>query len=288
MNELENPIILFKDSNKKNRDKNILKSQVLSLADELIEQHKHFYVEGFECNKVITFKANLFNAYLKSLLPVEEKMNSYQLNKYNETKKIVDNLTIIEKNIFNQLILDLDLKINKDTVNNSYCFPFNSLVDSVLFISDKRDKNGKKHYLSLGGVSNDLCFNTHIQNEYLFLNYMLTASISKVRNIYITNSWTRDLKEIQFSHWIEKNENILNYKNNFRLSGLDPYNKYNKTLQEFIKMLPKLIDSNDRIGTLNDKKFNDFNDLIMLSDDKGINLPFKIKINKNNLNKLTI
>lgn len=288
MNELEMPIILFKDSNKKNRDKNILKSQVLSLADELIEQHKHFYVEGFECNKVITFKANLFNAYLKSLLPVEEKMNSYQLNKYNETKKIVDNLTIIEKDIFNQLILDLDLKINKDTVNNSYCFPFNSLVDSVLFISDKRDKNGKKHYLSLGGVSNDLCFNTHIQNEYLFLNYMLTASISKVRNIYITNSWTRDLKEIQFSHWIEKNENILNYKNNFRLSGLDPYNKYNKTLQEFIKMLPKLIDSNDRIGTLNDKKFNDFNDLIMLSDDKGINLPFKIKINKNNLNKLTI
>lgn len=288
MNELEMPIILFKDSNKKNRDKNILKSQVLSLADELIEQHKHFYVEGFECNKVITFKANLFNAYLKSLLPVEEKMNSYQLNKYNETKKIVDNLTIIEKDIFNQLILDLDLKINKDTVNNSYYFPFNSLVDSVLFISDKRDKNGKKHYLSLGGVSNDLCFNTHIQNEYLFLNYMLTASISKVRNIYITNSWTRDLKEIQFSHWIEKNENILNYKNNFRLSGLDPYNKYNKTLQEFIKMLPKLIDSNDRIGTLNDKKFNDFNDLIMLSDDKGINLPFKIKINKNNLNKLTI
>lgn len=288
MNELNNPIILFRDSTKKNRDKNILKNQVLSLADELIEQHKHFYVEGFECNKVITFKSNLFNAYVKSLTYVEEGLNNYQLNQYNEIKKIVNSLTNPEVDFFNQLILDLGLKSDVEKVKNLYSFPFNDIIDTILFISDKKDKNGKNYYLSIGGEKNDLYFKTHIQNEYLFLNYMLTASISKVRNIYISNSWNKDLKEIQFSHWIEKNENILSYKKKNHINGVDPYNKYNKNLQEFVKMIPKLIDSNDRIGILNEKKFNDFNDLIMLSDDKGLNLPFKIKISKNNANKLTI
>lgn len=288
MNELNNPIILFRDSTKKNRDKNILKNQVLSLADELIEQHKHFYVEGFECNKVITFKSNLFNAYVKSLTYVEEGLNNYQLNQYNEIKKIVNSLTKPEVDFFNQLILDLGLKSDSEKVKNLYSFPFNDIIDTILFISDKKDKNGKNYYLSIGGEKNDLYFKTHIQNEYLFLNYMLTASISKVRNIYISNSWNKDLKEIQFSHWIEKNENILSYKKKNHINGVDPYNKYNKNLQEFVKMIPKLIDSNDRIGILNEKKFNDFNDLIMLSDDKGLNLPFKIKISKNNANKLTI
>lgn len=276
---------IFYNDEKKHKDKQILKKHTLALVDEMIEKTEYFY-NNFVCNTILNIDSKIFNLYLKLNSPDGHNIK-FTLDEHNH----LDGLTEEDKNIFNILISNLNIKYDSSK-NGIYNYPFNNGNKIWLFISYDRDKKGANYYLNYDSRENS--FKTHFENDYSYLKHSISTGFPTKYLIKLVNSWQTELLHIQHEHWLVKNEKL----NKFQLDLVLKYNGNKKDLflhtnnktKDLLSLLKNVnLDYESKyLKIVNKESFQELIELTQLSQDHSFNLPFKIDINNIIIKKTTL
>lgn len=276
---------IFYNDDKKHKDKQILKKHTLSLVDEMIEKTQYFY-DNFVCNTILNLDSKIFSLYLKVNSP---DGNNIKLTSEEHGK--LDDLNEEDKNIFNSIIDNLNIKYNSNK-NGIYNYPFNNDSKIWIFISHDRDKNGANYYLNYD--NKDTSFKTHFENDYSYLKHSVSTAFPTKYLIKLLNSWQTELLYIQHEHWLLKNDNLNKFKRDLTLKyngdRKDLFLNRNNKTKDFLSFLSNVNKDYESkyIKVINKESFQELMELTQLSQDHSFNLPFKFDINNTIIKKTSL
>lgn len=264
-----NPIKLFSDDKKKNRDKNLLKESVYSALEEINQKLDYFFSGTFECSEMFKMEPFAFSSYLRIL------NGSTNLGWITQSmKETATTITPEEKKTFDFLIENFNLDFNP---NKSGIFSYPFSYSDILFISDQKDPNGKPYYLSYNKTNGEFFF--HVENDYVYYSCSLNNRIPSYKNIKTINSCFQSLNTSQEKHWIHNNTYLLEYISLVSLKKesnmINKFNIKDKNCKEFLE---SIVDLNGIIRKINDSEYQTLNDLYSVSYDAIFIPPFKINL----------